>query len=101
MTVPLDSITIVGLTTTASGAQSFWAFCATVTVPETKQTNIFTTHIIPDDADDGSFQPKDPIEPAAQEEIDKVQTMNEVMPEEPKTSVADMGPVTHVIPDDQ
>ena len=39
-TVPLDSKTIVGLTMTASGARSFRAFCATVTVPKTKNTNI-------------------------------------------------------------
>ena len=73
-------------------------------VPKTKQTNIFTTHIIPDEEDDESFQPKDPIEPKAQEEIDQAQTtqgMNEVLTEEPKTSIVDMGAVTHVIPDDQ
>ena len=80
-TVPLDSKTNVGLTMTASGARSFRAFCATVTVPKTKNTNIFTTHIIPDEEDDESFQPKDPIEPAAQEEIDQVQTTNKVMTE--------------------
>ena len=47
-TVPLDTTTNVGLTTTASGARSFRAFCATLDQHETKQTNIFTTHIIPD-----------------------------------------------------
>ena len=40
--VPLDSRTNVGLTTTASGARSFRAFCATVNGPETKELNIFT-----------------------------------------------------------
>ena len=69
-TVPLDPKTNVALTTTASGAWSFCAFCATITVPETRQTNIFTTHIIPDEEDNESFQPKDPIEPNAQEEVD-------------------------------
>ena len=44
------------------GARSFWAFSATLERPETKQENIFTTHIIPDD-DDESFQRKDPVEP--------------------------------------
>ena len=57
-TVPLDPKTNVGLTTTASGTRSFRAFCTTVTVPETRQTNIFMTHIIPDEEDDESFQPK-------------------------------------------
>ena len=54
-TVPLDPNTNVGLTTTAPGARNFRSFCATVTTPETKQTNIFTTHVIPDDEDDESF----------------------------------------------
>ena len=54
-TVPLDTTTNVGLTTMASGARSFRAFCATLDQHETKQTNIFTTHIIPDDDDDESF----------------------------------------------
>ena len=53
---------------TASGARSYHAFCAAVTVPETVQPNIFTTHVIPDEDDDESFQPKDPVEPPAQEE---------------------------------
>ena len=62
-TVPLDPSTNVGLTTTTSGARSFHAFCTTVTVPETVQPNIFMTHIIPDEDDDDTFQPKDPVEP--------------------------------------
>ena len=48
-TVPLDSKTNVGLTTTASGARSFRAFCATVNGPETNELNIFTTHVIPEE----------------------------------------------------
>ena len=36
-TVPLDLRTNMGLTMTASGARSFCAFCATVTIPETMQ----------------------------------------------------------------
>ena len=102
-TVPLDSKTNVGLTTTASGARSFHTFCATVTAPETKQTNIFTTHVIPDDEDDESFQPKDPVEPATQDETetDQVKTLDEVMTAAPKTSIIDMGPITHIIRDDQ
>ena len=57
-TVHLDRKTNVGLTTTASGARSFHAFCATINVPETRQTNIFTTHVIPDEDEEESFQPK-------------------------------------------
>ena len=100
-TVLLDSKTNVGLTATASGARSFCAFCATVTTPETKQANIFTTHVIPDEEDDESFQHKDPVEPATQDETNQTKTTDEVMTEVPKTSLVDMGPVTHVIPDDQ
>ena len=47
--VPVDPTTNGGLTTTASGASSFRAFCTTIEKPETRQTNLFTTHIIPDD----------------------------------------------------
>ena len=100
-TVPLDSHTNVGLTTTAPGARDFRSFCATVTTPETKQTNIFTTHIIPDEEYDESFQPKDPVETDTQEEMEQVKPQDEVMTETPKASLVDMGPVTHVIPDDQ
>ena len=99
-TVPLDSKTNVVLTMTASGARSFRAFCATITTTKTKQMNIFTTHIIPDEEDDISFQPKDPIEPATLDETDQVKTMDEVMTKVPKTTIVDMGPVTLVIPDD-
>ena len=100
-TVLLDSKTNMGLTMTASGARSFRAFCATVTTPETKEMNIFTTHVIPDDDNDESFQPKDPVEPATQDETDQIKAMDKVITEAPKTSLVDMGPVTHVIPDDQ
>ena len=100
-TVPLDPKTNVGLAMTVSGAQSFRAFCTTVTNPETKEMNIFTTHVIPDEEDDESFQPKDPVEPATQDETDQIKAVDEVMTEAIKTSLVDMGPVTHVIPDDQ
>ena len=111
-TVPLDLKTNVGLTTTAPGARDFRSFCATVTTPETRQMNIFTTHVIPDEdddepipdeEDDGSFQPQDPIEPPTQEKDGTVQnkTVEDVITKPPKTSIIDMGPVPHVIPDDQ
>ena len=100
-TVPLDPNTNVGLTTTAPGARDFRSFCATVTTPETKQTNIFTTHIIPDDDNDESFQPQDPIEPPTQDGTELDKTVENVTTEMPQTSIVDMGPVPHVIPDDQ
>ena len=112
-TVPLDSKTNVGLTTTAAGARSFRAFCANIKVPETVQPNIFRTHVIPDD-DDESFQPKDPIalpnsdteEMAdAPGEIDEPMTPGSPQTTEtqgqPKTTMVDLGPLTHVIPEDQ
>ena len=102
-TVPLDPTTNVGLTTTASGARSFRAFCATIERPETKQENIFTTYIIPDDEDDESFQPKDPVEPPqttedSNEEI--LLTNKDEVITQPQTTVVDLGPITHVIPED-
>ena len=100
-TVPLDTNTNVGLTTTAPGAKNFRSFCATVTAPETNQTNIFTTHIIPDDDDEESFQPQDPIEPSTQDESELNNTVKNVMTDTPEISIVDMGPASHVIPDDQ
>ena len=102
-TVPLDSKTNVGLTTTAAGARSFRAFCAHIKVPETVQPNIFTTHVIPDD-DDESFQPKDPIilpNSDTEEMVDAPGKMEETMTQgQPQTTVVDLGPITHVIPED-
>ena len=101
-TVPLDPTTNVGLTTTAPGARSFRAFCATFQRPETKQENIFTTHIIPDD-DDKSFQPKDPVEPPHTEDDSNEESPLPIQDEaitQPQTTVVDLGPITHVIPDD-
>ena len=61
-TVPLDTKKNVGLTTTAAGARSFRAFCATIKAPETIQPNIFKTHVAPDDDEeskhDESLQPE-------------------------------------------
>ena len=100
-TVPLDSKTNVGLTMTASGTGSFRAFCATVNHQETKEMNIFTTHVIPEEEDDESFQPKDPVEPDTQDKIEQIKAQDEAVTEAPKASLVDMGPITHVIPDDQ
>ena len=103
-TVPSDQNTNVGLTTTASGAKSFHGFCATLDKPETRQANIFTTHIIPDDDDDDSFRPKDPVEPpqpleTSTEEI--LKNNNDAAVTMPQATVIGLGPVPHVIPEDQ
>ena len=93
----------MGLTTTASGARSFRAFCTTLDQHETKQTNIFTTLIIPDDEDDESFQPKDPVEPpqATEDNTDELLKPKDDAPIiMPQATVIDMRPITHVIPDD-
>ena len=101
-TVSLDPKTNMGLTTTASGTRSFHAFCATVTNPDTKEMNKHLHHSChPRWEDNESFQAKDPVEPATQDETDPIKAMDKVMTETPKTSLVDMGPVTHVIPDDQ
>ena len=102
-TVPLDPWTNVGLTTTASGARSYHAFCASIDAEETKQTNIFTTHVIPDDEDDDSFQPRDPVEPPAPEDDDQVMSLeqsHEVTDPGPMTTLVDLGLISHVIPED-
>ena len=108
-TVPLDTKTNVGLTTTAAGARSFRAFCATIKDQETLQPNIFTTHVIPDDDGESeanaSFQPQDPIEPSdsvAGVIADASGKDDEIMaPGQPQTTMVDIGPITHVIPEDQ
>ena len=104
-TVPLDPKTNMGLTMTASGERSFRAFCATVNVPETMQTNIFTTHIIADEDDNESFQPKDPVKPPTQEEEDQEngepKADNITIQEQPQTTLVNLGLITHVIPEDQ
>ena len=108
-TVPLDTRTNVGLTTTAAGARSFRAFSASITAPETIQPNIFTTHVLPDDEEDSdndeSFQPKDPIEQPDSDLAGKAgasEKHDEVMAQaQPHTTIVDLGPITHTIPEDQ
>ena len=106
-TVPLDKTTNVGLTTTAPGTRSFRAFCATMERPETNQMNIFTTHIIPSDEDDESFQPKDPVEPPVESQQPIGDHTKEPLPTEddaaittPQATIINMEPITHVIPED-
>ena len=103
-TVPLDPSTNVGLTTTASGARSFRAYCATVAIPETIQPNIFTAHIIPDKDDNKVFQPKDPVEPPSPEENNHEKLLppaEDSMAAGPQTTLINLGLITHVIPEDQ
>ena len=103
-TVPLDTKTNVGLTTTASGAHSFCVFCATIKAPETMQPNFFMTHVIPD-KDDESFQPKYPIElpmSDTEEMADASGKLDDTMTQKPpQTTMVNLGPITHVIPLDQ
>ena len=62
------------------------------------------THIIPDNEDDESFQPKDPVEPpqtmeTSTDEIFK--TNNEAAITTSQATIIDIGPITHIIPEDQ
>ena len=108
-TIPLDTKTNVGLTTTAAGAHSFRTFCATIKAPETIQLNIFTTHVIPDDDGESkhneSLQPKDPIEPPDSDTGDMADAsgkLDEIMTQgQPQTTMVGIGPIAHVIPEDQ
>ena len=102
-TVPLDPRTNVGLTKTTSGARSYRAFCASIDAEEMNQTNIFTTHVIPDDEDIESFQPRDLVAPPAPDEEDPVtspEQSHEASDKGPKTTLVDLGPISHVIPED-
>ena len=100
----------MGLTTTASGARSFRAYCATVNVPETVHPNIFSTHIIPKEDDDESFQPKDLVESPSSDEYNQEksspQSVNAAQDKDftatgPQITLMKLGPITHVILDDQ
>ena len=102
-TVPLDPWTNVGLTTTAAGTRSYQAFCASINEEEMKETNIFTTHVIPDDEDDESLQPNDPVAPPtdeADEPVASPEQSHETPGPGPSTTLVDLGPISHVIPED-
>ena len=102
-TVPHDPRTNVGLTTTNSGARSYHAFCTSILFEETNQTNIFTTHVIPDDEDDESFQPSDPVAPPAPEEDEPVASPEqspEAPGQGPMTTHVDLSPISQLIPED-
>ena len=74
--------------------------------PETNQTNIFTTHIIPSVKDNESFQPKDPVEPPVESQQPMGDHIKEPLPTEddavittPQATIIDMELITHVIPE--
>ena len=100
-TVPLDSRTNVGLTTTAPGTRSYRTYCTTIDMQETEETNIFTTHVIPDD-DEESFQPKDPVAPPDQDEepVASPEQSPAAPTQGPMTTIVDLGSIPQVIPDD-
>ena len=60
-------------------------------------------HIIPDEDDDESFQPKDLVESPSPEENNQdkssLQTPDS-MAAGPESTLIDLGPITHVIPED-
>ena len=67
------------------------------------QQKLFTMHVILDDEDNDSFQPKDLAELPATEENDQVtapEQSDEVMGPGPMTTLVDLGPISHVIPED-
>ena len=68
---------------------------------ETKETNIFTTHVIPDD-DDESFQPGDPVAPPDQdkEPVASPEQSPEGPVRGPMTTIVELGPIPQMIPDD-
>ena len=71
--------------------------------PETNQENIFMTHIIPDDKHNVSFQPNDPVEPpqTTNDSNEKILlTHKEEANTQPQRTVVNLGPITHVIPED-
>ena len=103
-TVPLDPRTNVGLTTTAAATRMYRAFCASINEEETKETNFFTTHVIPNDEDDESFQPRDPVAPPTDEEDEPVASPEQSLEDPgpgPSTTLVDLGPILYVIPEDE
>ena len=69
-----------------------------------KETNIFTTHVILDGEDDESFQPHDPVAPPEEEADEPVaspEQSQETPGPGPSTTHVDLGPISHVIPEDE
>ena len=62
------------------------------------------THIIPDESDNDSFQPKDPVKPLPPEENNHeklLENNDDSVAAVPQTTLIDLGLITHVIPEDQ
>ena len=65
--------------------------------------NIFITHVVPDEEDADSFQPRDPVEPPSPEDDDQEKALTQ---EDDftalglTTTLIDLSPITHVIPED-
>ena len=68
------------------------------------QPNIFMTHVISDEEDE-SFQPNDPIklpDSDTEEMADASGKLDDTMTQgQPQTTMVDLGPIAHVIPEDQ
>ena len=59
-------------------------------------------HIIPDKHDNESFQPKDPIGPAEEDPENPEPNHDNIMTQDQlHTTMVDLGPITHMIPEDQ
>ena len=59
------------------------------------------THIIPDEADDDSFQPKDPVDLPPLEENNQeklLENIDDSVAAVVQTTLIDLGLITHVIP---
>ena len=61
-------------------------------------------HIIPDEENDEYFQPKDPVESPSLEENNQGKPLAQAedsMAAGPQSTLIDLGPIAHVIPEDQ
>ena len=101
-TVPLDPKLNVGITTTAAGAKKYKQYMSKMTTPETKEVNIFETHVIPpeDEEDNVSLQPEDLVQKPVEE--DKSEAPQAEMPQTPQTQEFEVPEsLVNVIPDDK
>ena len=101
-TVPLDPKLNVGITTTGAGAKKYKQYRSKMTTPETKEVNIFETHVIPpeDEDDNVSLQPEDPVQNPVEE--DKAEAPQAEMPQPPQTQEFEVPEsLVNVIPDDK
>ena len=80
-TIKLDPVRNIGMTHTAPGIHRYTDFLAQHAITTPDGPCCFDTHVIPDDDDEGSLQPPDPIQPQIQEI-------------QPQFSLQQMGPIT-------